>query len=158
MLQRNLSSDESSGSSSTLDLTLGSPSVVGFANLAAKAIAGSSTPTECLSPEANAILVAAAAKGMLDLRVAKEGFDSSERLLAVCVEVDEEHRLLFRRKGQVRQTMQFLEGFRQLCQSGLVMHHLQSDFSLTVSGFDLAATLDQEDYSAELSYAVRVEF
>ena len=79
------------------------------------------------------------------------------RQWSVCVELDDEQKLLFRQKGNVRKTLQFIEGFRQLCQSGLIMHHLQSDFSLTEKGFQIAEQLNDDELKAMIQYAVEID-
>jgi hypothetical protein len=68
-----------------------------------------------------------------------------------------EKRLLFLQKENPEQTVKFLEGFRQLCLHGLVLHHLQRDFSLSASGFVFAGSLNKDDYAASLSFASEID-
>ena len=78
--------------------------------------------------------------------------------MAICIEIDENRRLLFRQKDQPRETMKFIDGFRQLCQSGLVLHHLQRDFSLTRQGFDQADLLDVDAFSELREFAIEIDY
>jgi hypothetical protein len=73
------------------------------------------------------------------------------------VESELEKRLLFLQKENPEQTVKFLEGFRQLCQHGLVIHHLQRDFSLSALGFQLAQSLNPEDYASSLKFASEID-
>lgn len=155
MLLRNLGSDESGGGM-WQQLSDGVPTVAGFAGLCSRFLAGMIEPPSELCDEANAILVAASDRGVLEIRVSKEAFDSLERFVAVCVEKSPDHRLIFKQKSNPRQTLRFIEGFRQLCQAGLVMHHAQKDFSLTVAGFEAAEKLSQGDYQKLLDFAEEV--
>ena len=155
MLRRHLGS-ENRQQTLWQELNDGTATVVGFATLSTMAMCGTAPPPEELSAEAIAILVAASERGIMDIRGSQEGFDSSERLLGVCVEQSEDKLLLFRRKSEPEQTIRFLDGFRQLCQAGLVMHHMQREFSLTAKGFELARSLDETDADRLLEFAVDV--
>lgn len=161
MLFRNLNGD---GKQTTQwqDLGDGAPTIIGFANLCSLSIAqqansNDSPPMDGLSDEAKTILVAAANRGTIDIRADRDSFNSAERFLAVCVEYSLEQRLLFMQKEDPEQTILFLEGFRQLCQAGLVIHHLQKDFSLSASGFKLAKSLNRDDFESQLGFAVEIE-
>lgn len=157
MLPRNLTSQDPQ-TGIWQQLGDGTPTVAGFAGLCSRVIAGLVDPPAKLSNEANAILVAAAGRGVIEIRISKDSFDSLDRFVAVCVEVEEERRLLFKQKENPRQTLRFLEGFRELCQAGLVMHHAYKDFSLTLAGFEAADTLDRDDYQDLLAFAEEVSF
>jgi hypothetical protein len=122
-------------------LQYGVPTVIGFARLCSAAIArtdGHNATAKSLSAEAWTIAFAARDRGSIELRGNKNAFEAADRFLAVCVAIDDDRRLVFKNKAQPRQTLAFLEGFRQLCASGLVIHHLLFDFSLTTAGFQLA--------------------
>jgi hypothetical protein len=98
-------------------------------------------------------LAAARERGAFELRTLPAEFDSSDRLLAVSVELPGQRRLVFKQSGNARQTLRFLDGFKELCQQGLVLHQLQKEFSLTARGFAAAEALASEDYAAELAFA-----
>jgi hypothetical protein len=66
-------------------------------------------------------------------------------LLAVYVELTDTQTIAFRDPGNPEVTVAFLEGFRQLCRKGLVMHHIHRDFSLSLLGFQVARTIDREE-------------
>ena len=156
MLLRNLNSREMSGSSMSQEMTDGLPTIAAFARLCGRAIAGEVESTEP-SQEALALVAAAKGAGMFDIRGDKDAFESADRFLAICVEVNAEKRLLFRDKTNPRQTMIFLDAFRQLCQSGFVVHHMLRDFSLSKTGFDLADTLDPKDFQELIEFALELE-
>lgn len=155
MLRRHLNSEDRQ---QTLwqELSDGTATIVGFASLCTMSMCGTAPPTEDLSDEAKAILVAASRRGTMDIRGSKEAFDSSERLLGVCVEQGEDSFLMFRQKSEPERTIRFLDGFRQLCLAGMVMHHMQRDFSLTTKGFETAKTLDPKKLAETLSFAREV--
>jgi hypothetical protein len=66
-------------------------------------------------------------------------------MLAVYVETDAEHTLIFRSRENAAFTIRFLAGFRELCASGLVMHQIYQEFSLTREGLDQAQTVDKQE-------------
>jgi hypothetical protein len=96
-------------------------------------------------PEAKAILVAARDRGVIEVRGVNTAFDPAARLLAVYVEIDTAQTIAFRDPENPQITVAFLEGFRQLCALGLVMHHLHRDFSLSSRGFQLARSISKQD-------------
>ena len=155
MLFRNLNSPDPS-SSLIPELSDGLPTIAAFARLCGHAVAGEIQAVP-LSVEALALVAASKPSGIFEIRGSKDGFESTERFLAVCVEIESDQRLLFRDKSNPRRTMQFLEGFRQLCQSGFVFHHLMKDFSLSKSGYELAETLIVDDYREQIEFAIKVE-
>ena len=164
MLQRNLGQDDRNPIGWE-DLEKGAPTILGFAALCSRAITMCDDTVEpnfeklndALSDEAKTILVAAANRGTMDIRGSRESFDSTERFLAVCVEYELDQRLLFMQKENPEQTVRFLDGFRQLCQAGLLIHHLQKDFSLSSIGYTFARTLERDVYSDLLGFAVEIE-
>ena len=157
MLLRHLASNQSVADFSWQELELGVPTIAGFAQLCSRAIGGAIPPADELDRYAQALLSAASLRGMFDLRGNKEAFDSSDRLLAVCVEREPDCHWLFRPHGQPRETMRFLEGFRQLCQYNLVVHHTLREFSLTSSGFDMAEQIHASDVQELFKMAIEVE-
>ncbi len=159
MLFRNLSGDDRQATQ-WQDLGYGAPTIIGFANLCSQALTqptGRQESADDLSVEARTILVAAANRGTIDIRADRDSFNSAERFLAVCVEYELEKRLLFLQKEDPEQTIRFLEGFRELCQSGLVIHHLQKDFSLSAAGFHMARSLNRDEFESLLRFAVEIE-
>jgi hypothetical protein len=96
-----------------------------------------------LCGEALAILFAARQRGTIEIRAVNSAFDPAARLLAVYVESAADHTIAFRDKENPEVTVRFLEGFRQICERGLVMHHIYGDFCLTLRGIELAQTIDQ---------------
>jgi len=162
MLPRHLAGEDANPS--WQDLAVGAPTIIALAVLCGRALSGSVdlVAVESLDEYAKTLLVAARQRGVFDIRGNREAFDSSDRFLAVCVEIDEDRRLLFRRKDEPRETMRFFDGFCQLCRAGLVVHHLQRDFSLTRRGFELADQLANEDlesktFESKLEFAREVE-
>lgn len=163
MLLRNLNASNNSATSWE-DLAFGAPTIIGFSELCRQQLASPLSAPEAeidlnqeLSIEAKTILAAAANRGTIDIRANKDSFNSAERFLAVCVESELEKRLLFLQKENPEQTVKFLEGFRQLCQHGLVLHHLQRDFSLSASGFEFAKSLNAADYASSLKFACEID-
>lgn len=105
---------------------------------------------EELSPEARAILFAARQRGIIELRAVNSAFDAAARLLAVYVELSDERTVAFRDARDPAFTVSFVDGFRQLCERALVMHHIYRDFSLSPQGWTLAQQVDQADVQALL--------
>ena len=137
------------------DLGESAPVIAALATLSARGWveAPSCSPPVALSREALSLLAAARERGAFELRTLPAEFDSSDRLLAVSVELPGQRRLVFKQSGNPRQTLRFLDGFKELCQQGLVLHQLQKEFSLTARGFAAAEALSSEDYAAELAFA-----
>ncbi len=139
------------------NMSSGLPTVLGLAMLASRALSGEIEAIEKLSDEAQVLLHCAAERGVFEIRGNPDAFDSTDRLLAVCVEGDEGHWRVFKQKSEPRKTLGYLEGFRQLCQSGLVIHHLAKEFSLSYAGFHCKSELAQDQVAAELAWAETVE-
>lgn len=140
------------------DVVEGAPSIVGFAALASGALARGATLEGELSLAAQAILFAAQRRGSIEIKAVKNAYDSSQRLLAVHVELSPERSLAFRSRTSPRFTIAMLDGFRQLCAAGLVMHHLGHDFSLTQAGFVQAAAVAEGSVAELLAQAVELDF
>ncbi|MGI9516926.1 MAG: hypothetical protein ACR2NP_07780 [Pirellulaceae bacterium] len=148
MLPRNLSDGPPSDSLAWDDLTRGIPTIAALAGLCSQMLASSQSPAvdmNELPAESRAILFAAGQTGALGIQGDKNAFEPGERYLAVCVELGEGRRLEFRCPENPEQTIRFMEGFRRLCQSGLVMHQLMNEFSLTAAGFDAAREIDANE-------------
>jgi hypothetical protein len=135
------------------DLGQGTPTIAGFAQACSRSLATGGDKALVLSPEAKTILYAARNRGILEIKASHRAFESPARMLAVCVEVDGEHGLLFRSRESPAYTIRFLAGFRELCAAGLVMHHLYQEFSLTREGLDLAQTIAEEEVRSLLAGA-----
>lgn len=157
MLLQNLTSDGANPAVNWIELSCGGPTIAAFATLCGHALSGSIQPVGELDDYAKTLLSMAQYRGVFDIRGNPAAFDASDRLLAICVEIEENRRLLFRQKDLPRETMKFIDGFRQLCQSGLVLHHLQRDFSLTRQGFERADSLEPNAFSELRKFAVEVE-
>lgn len=127
-------------------LGAGAPVLVALAQLTSQAIIDQ---PECdpakLSGEAKAILVAAKARGVIEIKGSHTAFEAPSRMLAVYIEIDDTRTIAFRDPEKPEVTVRFLEGFRQLCAYGLVVHHTHRDFSLTQQGFDLARSLPTKE-------------
>lgn len=130
-------------------LGAGAPVLVALSQLCSYAMvridATDAFTVEQLMPEAKAILVAARERGVIELKAVNAAFEAPARMLAVYIELDETQTIAFRDPHEPEVTVRFLEGFRMLCQHGLVMHHIHRDFSLTSRGFEIARTLSKQE-------------
>ncbi|MCA9223281.1 MAG: hypothetical protein KDA71_23355 [Planctomycetales bacterium] len=133
------------------ELGEGAPTLIALAHLCAVAMTREKPLDIELSPEARAILVAARDRGVIEVKGMNQAFEAPERFLAVQIELDEQRMLTFRNREFPEITIRFFNGFRQLCQTGLVMHHLYRDFSLTQAGYELARTIDREEVESLLA-------
>lgn len=109
--------------------------------------------TEGLSGEAKAILHAARSRGIIEVKAVNTAFDAAARLLAVYVEESDERTIAFRDAHKPEVTVRFLDGFRELCERGLVIHHIYRDFSLSPRGFELAQNVDRSSVQKWLDMA-----
>lgn len=118
----------------------GAPMLVALAQLCSERWVRKSALTDLsvLSPEALAILYAARERGIIEVRAVNSAFDAAARLLAVYVELSDERRVAFRDASDPSITVRFLQGFRELCDSGLIIHHIYCDFSLSPEALELA--------------------
>jgi hypothetical protein len=156
MLQRNLS-ESSNKPTAWQELAEGAPTILAFAQLCSLALVDSEPKVMSLSDEAKTILALAANRGTIEIRAHRDPVDPVERFLAVCVEVEPERRILFLQKEDPHQTVKFLEGFRQLCRTGLILHHLHRDFSLSTHGYELARLLDSRDFVKLIGWAQELD-
>ena len=106
-----------------------------------------------LSGEAQAILFAARTRGIIELKAVNTAFDAAARLLAVYVEESDERTIAFRDSKKPEITVRFLDGFRELCERGLIIHHIYRDFSLSPRGFELAQSVQQGQVQRYLDMA-----
>ena len=130
-------------------LGAGAPVLVALAQLCSNAMvdldAAKVDSAADLSSEAKAILVASRDRGVIEIKAVNAAFEAPSRMLAVYIELDETQTIAFRDPQNPEVTVRFLEGFRLLCEKGLVMHHIHRDFSLTQRGFDLARTISKQE-------------
>lgn len=135
------------------DLGQGVPSLAGFARVCSLSLASGGDKSVTLSPEARTILYATRNRGVLEIKGSNRAFDAPARMLAVYVETDAEHTLIFRSRENPSFTIRFLAGFRELCASGLVMHQIFQEFSLTREGLELAQSVPVEEVESLLNAA-----
>jgi hypothetical protein len=107
-----------------------------------------------LSPEARCILYAARERGVVEVKGANRAFDAPGRMLAIYIEADADHTLIFRSRENPAFTIRFLAGFRELCVAGLAMHHIYTEFSLTSEGLEVAKTVPREEVASLLDQAI----
>lgn len=138
------------------DLGQGAPTVIALARLAAEGLALelNSLTIEDLMPEAQTILFTARQRGVISIRGNNQAFDSVDRFLSVFVETGSDQQIRFGSKESPRQSVRFLEGFAQICQHGLAMHHLYHEFSLTDRGFEMASKVDHSAIEELIRYGV----
>jgi hypothetical protein len=127
------------------ELGHGAPTIAGLANVASRAMADGGEKGLSLSPEARCILFAARERGVIEVKGANRAFDAPGRMLAVYVETDAEHTLIFRSRENPAFTIRFLAGFRELCAAGLAMHHIYTEFSLTREGLEIAKSVPRDE-------------
>lgn len=111
------------------------------------------TGADDLSGAARAILFAARQRGIVEIKAVNSAFDAASRILAVYVEMDDERTIAFRDPADPAVTIEFLEGFKELCAGGLMLHHIHRDFSLSTSGLEIARAVKQEDVQELLDKA-----
>ena len=140
------------------DLAEGAATILGLARICSRSFGQVEPPEIELSPEANAILFAARERGVIEIVGKKNAFDSVDRFVSVHVEYEPHHFLAFKRKEEPKQTIQFVEGFKQLCVSGLVMHQMLREFSLTMAGFKKASGITEESVKDKLEFATEIGY
>src|SRR5262245_13128334 len=136
------------------ELGHGAPTIAGLANVASRAMADGGDKHLPLSPEARCLLFAARERGVIEVKGANRAFDAPGRMLAIYVETDANHTLIFRSRVNPIYTIRFLAGFRELCAAGLAMHHIYTEFSLTREGLELAQTVSRDEVAELLDLAV----
>lgn len=133
----------------------GGPTLAALAGVCARCLAQPPETIELaqLSAEAKTILYAARNRGVIEVRGVSTAFEAPARMLAVYVEEDTQRTIAFRDREHPEVTMRFFEGFCQLCRTGLIVHHLHRDFSLTTSGFALAREVKRAEVEKLLELA-----
>lgn len=129
-------------------LGFGAPTIIALAHLCSQAMVSGSANPDSLGIEARTMLHAARQRGIFEIKCNNNAYESPARLLMVFVEVDAENRVRFGRNGDPQLNIRYLDGFRQLCASGLVMHQLFHEFSLTRQGFEVAKAIQPADLEA----------
>jgi hypothetical protein len=127
------------------ELTFSVPTLAALAELAAMRLVNCSAEDCELSSEALAILSVTRERGIIELKSNNTEFESSQRMLAVYAEKTTDTHVMFRSREEPEITVRFLEGFRELCDAGMVMHQVAGEFSLTVRGFDKAKSINADD-------------
>jgi hypothetical protein len=145
MLQPYFRNDDTRWAQTWQELGEGVPTLTGFARLCSLALARESQSSPQLSAEAKALLFAAKDFGMIEIKGSNRAFDAPSRLLAAYVEQSSTKTVVFRNREIPEYTIRMLAGFRELCEAGLVMHHIYCDFSLTREGFALARTIEKAE-------------
>ncbi len=157
MIPKRFISEGGSDGGAWEDLKAGAPTILGFAHICAAALSVADAPPAELSDEAKAILYTARQRGVVELKTVENAFDAVERFLAVYVECEEGRTTMFRDKRDPARTMKFLEGFRQLCAAGLMIHHLLREFSLTHRGFEVAAAIDPQQIQTAIAFGTTTD-
>lgn len=133
------------------ELGQGAPTLGGLARVCSAAMANGGVPPTKLSEEAKAILSAAKARGLIEVKGANRAYDAPGRMLAVYIEISPERILILRSRDNPIITIRFLSGFRELCVAGYVMHHIYHEFSLTAEGLMAAEAIDPQEVAKLLS-------
>ena len=148
MLPQHIPNFESKVVGTWEELGMGAPTIIAMALLCSNAMARDNLPKVDLSElmdEAKALLYLARNRGVFEIKGTNNAYDASARFLSISVEVGEEHAVDLKLKGNPKATIRFLSGFRELCATGLVMHHLFRDFSLSQAGFLAAETISEAE-------------
>lgn len=133
----------------------GGPTLAALAAVCARAIIDP-PDVDALKPlgrEAQAILYAARDRGVIEVRGVRTAFEAPGRLLAVYVEIDETRTIAFRSQTHPEVTVRFLDAFCELCRAGMIVHHLQRDFTLSKTGFERSRTITEQDVAEKLAEA-----
>jgi hypothetical protein len=138
------------------ELGHGTPTLSGLARICSVSMATGGDRQRPLSGEAKALLFAARKRALIEIKGANRAFDAPGRMLAVYIETSAERTLIFRNREDPTITIRFLAGFRELCEAGLVMHHIYHEFSLTREGMDRAATVDEAEVAPFLTLATEL--
>jgi hypothetical protein len=140
------------------DLVNAVPTISALARLCGQQLgaAARSAQERELSAEAQAILVTACKRGLLEIKGTNKEFESPQRLLAVYVEKDNDSHVMFRSRSEPEITIRFLDGFCELCRAGLVIHQCAAEFSLTRHGFQVGRELDEAAIAETLELGIPV--
>jgi len=134
----------------------GGPTLAALAAVCAQAIIHpppTDSSEKSLGLEAQAILFSARNRGVIEVRGVRTAFEAPGRLLAVYVEEDESRTIAFRSQTHPEVTVRFFDGFCELCRAGMILHHLQRDFTLSRLGFERARRISHQDIAEKLAEA-----
>lgn len=168
MLPIHLNSAQDNENSLLEQLNQGIPSIWQMAKMctAAQAQANGVGNTESSNSKANTIdlslecqtlLWLARNRGSFDIKFDRNAFESSERVLTVHVEVDENSWQPCRVARNIRKNIAFLEAFMSLCRLGLVLHHVSTEFTLSGRGFERADNISEDEIKAEIEKLVTID-
>ena len=140
------------------DLGSAVPTISALARVCGQRLGVDEIPAEelSLSEEAEAILFTARGRGLIEIKGTNKEFESPQRLLAVYVELENDSHLMFRSRTEPEITIRFLDGFRELCRAGLVLHQCAAEFSLTRHGFQVAREVYETTIAESLELGVPV--
>lgn len=140
------------------DLVNAVPTISALARVCGQRLGVDEIPAEelSLSEEAEAILFTARGRGLIEIKGTNKEFESPQRLLAVYVELENDSHLMFRSRTEPEITIRFLDGFRELCRAGLVLHQCAAEFSLTRHGFEVAREVDEATIAESLELGIPV--
>lgn len=133
----------------------GAPTLIGLARICSDALISPTRNPESLSVEAKLVLFLAKSRGVIHVMGNNDEFDPADRFLTVHVEVTPDKMVSLKFREEPKQTIRFLEGFKELCEAGLVIHHLYREFSLSLKGFDLAEKVALEEVQSLMKYTER---
>ncbi|MBA61458.1 MAG: hypothetical protein CMJ76_03745 [Planctomycetaceae bacterium] len=140
------------------DLTHSVPTLAALAQLASDRLVTPTTTEIELSLEARTILSITRNRGVIELKSNNTEFESAQRMLAVYVEQSADTHVMFRSRIEPEITVKFLDGFRQLCDAGLVMHQVGGEFSLTSKGFEQAKAINPAEVSDSAAMGTVLSF
>lgn len=140
------------------DLVNAVPTISALARVCGQRFGVDEIPAEelSLSEEAEAILFTARGRGLIEIKGTNKEFESPQRLLAVYVELENDSHLMFRSRTEPEITIRFLDGFRELCRAGLVLHQCAAEFSLTRHGFQVAREVDETTIAESLELGIPI--
>jgi len=140
------------------DLTHSVPTLAALAQLASDRLVSPNTVEIELTPQARTILSITRDRGVIELKSNNTEFESAQRMLAVYVEQSADTHVMFRSRTEPEVTVRFLDGFRQLCDAGLVMHQVGGEFSLTSQGYEQARKINPAEVADLVSMGTVLSF
>lgn len=94
---------------------------------------------------AKTILFAASRLGAIEIKISPRAFRPTERFLALHIPVNEDEVIVFQDPNDLKVAVEFLAAFAELCRSGLCLHQLQGEFSLSYEGYSVASLIHREE-------------